>query len=170
MGRNQGHNLPLKIKLQILIFRRVQAGHGELLHPFFGELAHELVVAGVLPGQEVAHLLINGLELLLGGHTGAGIHRFFVGNGLVEQTPHPHHKKLIQIALEDGHEFQPLIPGHPMVFALFQHPLIELQPAQFPVGVPRGGLFLLALGLFFHVVTSSLSQMISFQPVFPFQV
>ena len=75
---------------------------------------------------------------LLGGR--APIHRELVQTGGQQllQATDPFHEELIQIATDDGQEFDPLEQGRAWVPCLVQDPAVESEPGQLAVQVVLG--------------------------------
>src|SRR5699024_10956607 len=64
----------------------------------------------------------------------------------IEQTSHPDHKELVQVAGKNRDEFQTLQKGDGVVPGFLQHPAVEAQPAEFTTL----GVYVLA-GVFFWI-------------------
>ena len=79
------------------------------------------------------HRLADGLKLLGRGQAAAAVHIVLLGQGHVVDGAYPDHEELVQVAGEDGGEFQPLHQGDALVPGLLQDPFIEPQPGQLPV-------------------------------------
>lgn len=82
---------------------------------------------------ERCHRLVNGLQLLSRRPAGAVIHRLGIDSIQIKEASHPDHKELVQVAGEDGNEFQPFQQGDGFVSGLQQHPLVEAQPGELTV-------------------------------------
>ena len=76
----------------------------------------------------------NGLQLSGRRHPGdvrfhvLGVHHIFQGS-------HAHHVKFVQVGGRDAEEFQPLKQRQRLIPGLAEHPVVEFQPAQFPVDI-----------------------------------
>ena len=76
----------------------------------------------------------NGLQL--SGRRHPGNVRFHVlGVHHILQGSHAHHVKFVQVGGRDAEEFQPLKQWQRLVPGLAEHPVVEFQPAQFPVDI-----------------------------------
>ena len=108
------------------------------LHPLLRQLGQQALADPVALGQQAAGLIQHGGGLLGAGHAG-----FIVRHPQLERVhehTHPDHIELVQVALENGGEIQPLTQGVGGVLRLLQHPLVELEPGQLPVDIAgRGG-------------------------------
>ena len=87
----------------------------------------------LLHGKQAGNSAIDVVQLL--GRRPAGFVVPVVGGhaGKVKQTAHPHHKEFVQIAGENGDEFQPLQGRDSRVGCLLQHAPVKAQPAQLPI-------------------------------------
>ena len=99
------------------------------------QLAHELLIDATLLLLQLGGALDNGGDLLLGGHVGLVVPLVVSGGDLRHERAHANHEEFVQIGLVDGGEAEPLRQRHAGVSGLVQHPLVELQPAELPVGV-----------------------------------
>ena len=95
--------------------------------------------------EEHPHLVLDGgadvlgdrLEGLAGGPAvrAAGDH---AGLDLLAQPRHPDHEELVEVAGVDRQVLQPLQQRHVGVGGHRQHPVVELEPGEFPVDVQVG--------------------------------
>jgi hypothetical protein len=96
---------------------------------FDGLVEHMVLAQGQLmdpPGQDAHHLA-------RGPAVGARLDD--PGIDLPPDARHPHHEKLVPVVGDDGHELHPLQQRDHGILGLLQHPLVEVQPAQFAVQV-----------------------------------
>ena len=106
-GGQDGQDVGFKIPVDELLLLGAQGLVVHILHP-------RLRQGGTHPGgdafllfDEPRHSLVNAPQLLDGGHARLVVHRLRRDRSQVEETAHPHHEELIQVAGEDGHELQP---------------------------------------------------------------
>ena len=116
----------------------VQLGVIEQLNVVLVQLGFEMAaVVLLLLFQQRDQGGANGLQLLLRcasigtGAADAGLHLRFQGG-------HPHHEKFIEVVAEDGAEFRLFQQRGALIEGLGQDPLVEANPAQFPVDVELG--------------------------------
>ena len=131
-GEDGQHIVP-EVPLALLALLYVQLLDGEIADvagPQPGlQLCHELVPLLV----EGPHGLKDGGELLGGGKAALGVHMGLLDEGQVVNGAHPDHKELVQVAGEDGREFEPLKEGDALVAGLLHHALVEPEPGELPV-------------------------------------
>ena len=91
-----------------------------------------LMPADILVPHHLLHATRDGGEDFRRGetvHTAGGV----AALNLLFQPGHPHFEKFVQIGTGDRKKLKPLQEGIGGVKRLFQNPLVEFQPAQFPV-------------------------------------
>lgn len=121
----QGEQAGLLLLLQFTPADQVDA----LLREGGGDV---LVVAGGVPGHELAGAGPDHLQHLAGLEAGGGAGGH-AGGDTALQTGHPDHEELVQVAGEDREEVGPLQQGCARVLGEFEHALVERQPAALPV-------------------------------------
>ena len=134
LGRQNGKGVIFEPLVGITALGGVHLLADQAAHPLLGQLfldgGEDLIPLGVIGPAEGVDLL----ELFGGGETGLAVRLIVLAQGGdVGEGTHPDHKKLVQVALEDGHEFQPLVEGIGLVLRLLQHPAVELEPGELPV-------------------------------------
>ena len=133
LGGEQGQHAGGEILLQEGLGFVRQGVKAAQLYPLGGQLPQQALADPVPVRQQLAGFVQHGGGLLAGGHPGLIVRHPHVEG--VQQHPHPDHVELVQIALEDGGEVQPLAQGIGGVLRLLQHPAVELEPGQLPVPV-----------------------------------
>ncbi len=91
-----------------------------------------LVVAGGVPGHELAGAGPDHLQHLAGLEAGGGAGGDAGGDAALEARD-PDHEELVQVAGEDREEVGPLQQGRGRVLGEFEHPFVEREPAALPV-------------------------------------
>ncbi len=123
----------------------------QLLVVFFTQLflSQEMNARGAQLGMQIlpeaaAHLrqhagdpLVNSFELLKRRPPVGGVFHD-VGDNLLLDHRHTDHEELIQVGTDDRQEFHPFQERMALVACFFQHPLIELKPAQLAIDIERG--------------------------------
>ena len=129
LRRKEGRHIGPDVSVQVLKLFLVQVLHPQVLHAFGGKLLPDILVDELVVGIELMAALVNGVELLRGGHAGFQVNDGLLDQGQVREAAHTDHEKLLQVAPEDGDKKQRHVGIRPLV----KHPLVELQPGQLPV-------------------------------------
>ena len=124
------HPLPLT-RVELVVIQQ--------LDPVLLQLLFEVELKVFLLSLQQWHqLFANGEQLLQWGFAvlaGFGDARFNLGL----QGRHAHHEELVEVVAEDGAEFGLIQQGGARIESLGQNPLVEGDPAQFPVDVAVRG-------------------------------
>ena len=97
------------------------------------QLLFDLLIDLLTAGVEHADGLIDVRQLLAGRPAALLVDGVRLEVGQIEQTAHANHKKFVQVAGEDGDEFEALEQRHGLVGGLHQHAFVKAQPGQFSV-------------------------------------
>ena len=133
LGREHRLDLLLEVLLPEVLLFLVQLFKIQALVALFFQGRRQLVhdfVALFLQGRRLGH---DGSQLLLGGHVGFILGFILLQQGLIVQRTDPDHEKLVQIAAVDPGKFQLFGQRNVLILGKGQHPLVKIQPAQFPV-------------------------------------
>ena len=98
-----------------------------------GQQAVEMLVGFLVVGVQLVAPLVDGVELLGGGHAGLRVDDGLLQQRQVAQGAHAHHEELLEVAPEDGDEVQTLQQGHRGVSPLIKYALVEIEPGQLAV-------------------------------------
>ena len=123
-----GQHIVLKPAFRLLALLAVQLTGEQVAdvagaQPLF-QLGDDLVPLFV----QTRHSFEDGLKLFGGGKAALAVYMGLLGQGHIVDGTHPDHKKLVQVAGENGGEFQPFKQRNAFILGLFQHPLVEAQP------------------------------------------
>ena len=132
-GGEDGQDLVLKKPIAELGFLPIQLLHGQVLNAGQAQLLSHRLKDLRFHGQQPRHGAVDPVELLRRGEAGFVVGFLRGDPGNVKKAAHPNHEKLVQIAGEDGDEFQPLQGWNRGVCRLLQDPPIKTEPAQFSV-------------------------------------
>ena len=133
LRRQEGLNVELDEARQVVALFFGQVVGTQMAHALLRERAAHVLVVALLDGIELAAALVDGLDLLLGGHAGLGIDDRRIDEREVGQAAHAHHEELLEVAPEDRYEVEALEQRHRLVGPLVEHALVERQPRQLPV-------------------------------------
>ena len=92
-----------------------------------------LPVIAVLFFHQFADPFIQTFQQFAGGVGAVVAHQIFLIGFFAHDRRHPHHKKFVQIAAENGKELQPLQQRIAAVGRFIQYPAVEFQPADVTV-------------------------------------
>ena len=132
---DQRRDLAVKVALQLLALLpanlpEIDQAHAGLLHAP-EQLGIDEVPALVEPAHGFEHLA----QLFLRGHLGLVFAEIGRKVLLIHQRAHAHHKELVEVALIDRREAQPLAQGRQVALGLLEHALVELEPGELTVHV-----------------------------------
>ncbi len=125
----RGQMPPDPIRVLILIEER-DAGLGE-------RRPEEILPARRLIPHHLHGAVANRGQLLRDGQP-VGRHLFEARALALAQRRHAHHEELVQVRADDREELDALEERMVIRDRLIEHPLVELEPAQLPIGVERG--------------------------------
>ncbi len=133
LGRQHGQHVIYKIFIQELFVRpgervRLAARHAEPAQRVL-DLAEGLVALLI----ERRDRLEDFGELALGRPAALVVDVLLLHEGDIGQAADADHKEFVQVALEDGHEFQALVQRDAGVLRLLQHTLVKTQPGKLAV-------------------------------------
>ena len=118
LGRQDGGQVFIKVAAQVFLVRRPQLPGGELVDPVEPQLLLHVPEHPLPLFIQRPYRLVDGPELLRGGHAGLLVHRGAAQRLQVVETAHPDHEKLVQVAGKDADELQPFQQGNALVHSL----------------------------------------------------
>ena len=71
-----------------------------MLHADSGKSTHGVEVSGIFQGNKLCHLVINGVQLILGGHACLVVGFVILNKSSVVKGADSYHKEFVQIGLE----------------------------------------------------------------------
>ena len=152
-GRQHRQDLPFKEQM-----RRGLLGSAQFIvrsdpDPVLRQFGQDVLpVIAVLFFHQFADPFIQTFQQFAGGVGAVVAHQIFLIGFFAHDRRHPHHKKFVQIAAENGKELQPLQQRIAAVGRFIQYPAVEFQPADVTVDkiFVVHAVFLFCFFLFLH--------------------
>ena len=133
LGGQHGQDAGLIVGADIALFLRRQLLHRQVADAVLPQQRRHVGVQPVFDLNEAGDNAVHLLQLLHGGLPGLVVDVIRRDQAQVEEVAHPDHEEFVQIAGEDGDEFQPFQQRHTLVPRLLQDPPVEAEPAQLAV-------------------------------------
>ena len=133
LRRNDGGHAGIEIAPAVFPLLRREGGRVQAANALGAQTLPEQAADVLSLPVERPYSVVDCRQLLAGRHAGTRVACLGVEVCKVEEAAHADHKELVQVAGEDGGEFEALKERHTLVERLREHPVVEGEPGELAV-------------------------------------